>query len=180
MSLATLACHPQTDRVAPRYHTSHARPCWPEPALADTFSLLCPIGVPTGVSPSSLLLSQGGDEFAAEVGDVGDDAAPDQVGDGRETLKDVSKVPFGRARRASVSRLVWGRDSPGSPRAGEGRAAPPLATRHLPFFDSVYRVDQHEDVEQEAVPDPHDQHRLRQHEYRECAAEPEVASEHKP
>ena len=53
-------------------------------------------------------------------------------------------------------------------------------TCSLPFLDRVYRVDQHEDVEQEAVPDPDDQHRLRQHEYRECAAEPEVTSEREP
>jgi hypothetical protein len=31
------------------------------------------------VCPSPLLLGQGGDELAAEGGDVGDDAAPDQV-----------------------------------------------------------------------------------------------------
>ena len=37
------------------------------------------------VRPSPLLLGQGGDELAAEGGDVGDDAAPDQVGSGRET-----------------------------------------------------------------------------------------------
>jgi len=36
-----------------------------------------------------LFPGQGGDEFAAKVGDVGDDAAPDQVGSGRETLVDV-------------------------------------------------------------------------------------------
>jgi hypothetical protein len=42
------------------------------------------------VRPSSLFLGQGGDEFAAEVGDIGDDAAPDQVGGGQETLVDVS------------------------------------------------------------------------------------------
>ncbi len=52
--------------------------------------------------------------------------------------------------------------------------------RFLPVFDGLYRVDQHEDVEQEAVPDPHDQHCFRQHEHRERAAEPELSSEHEP
>ena len=42
------------------------------------------------MSPSSLLLSQGGDEFAAEVGDVGDHAAPDRVESRRETTGYVS------------------------------------------------------------------------------------------
>ena len=37
-----------------------------------------------------LPLDQGGDEFAAEVGDVRDNAAPDQVGGGRETTGYVS------------------------------------------------------------------------------------------
>jgi hypothetical protein len=47
------------------------------------------IGVSAGVRPSSLLLGQGSDEFAAELGDVGDHAAPDRVGSGRETLEQV-------------------------------------------------------------------------------------------
>jgi hypothetical protein len=34
-------------------------------------------------------LREGCDEFAAERGDVWDHAAPDQVGDGRETAGDV-------------------------------------------------------------------------------------------
>ena len=42
------------------------------------------IGVPTGMRPSTLLLGQSGDEFAAEGGDVWDHTAPDQVGDVRE------------------------------------------------------------------------------------------------
>jgi hypothetical protein len=42
-------------------------------------------GVSTGVRPSSLLLGQGGYELAAEVGDVGNDAAPDRVGSGLAT-----------------------------------------------------------------------------------------------
>src|SRR5215211_3798332 len=42
------------------------------------------------VRPLSLLLSQCGDEFAAEVGDVGDHAAPDRVESGRETRGYVS------------------------------------------------------------------------------------------
>jgi hypothetical protein len=41
------------------------------------------------VRPLSLLLGQGGDEFAAEVGDVGDHAAPDQVRGNREKLEQV-------------------------------------------------------------------------------------------
>ncbi len=45
-----------------------------------------------GVS-ALLLLGQGGDEFAAEVGDVGDQAAPDHVEQGRETAGDVSERP---------------------------------------------------------------------------------------
>ena len=40
------------------------------------------------VRPSPLLLGQG-DELAAEVGDVGDYAAPDQVGSGWETPENV-------------------------------------------------------------------------------------------
>ena len=37
------------------------------------------------VRPSPLLLGQGGDEFAAEVRDVGDHAAPDRVGCDKQT-----------------------------------------------------------------------------------------------
>ncbi len=37
------------------------------------------IGVSAGVRPSSLHLGQGGDEFAAELRDVRDHAAPDRV-----------------------------------------------------------------------------------------------------
>jgi hypothetical protein len=48
------------------------------------------IGVPTGVRISSLLLGQRRDEFAAEVGDVRDHAAPDQVWGLRETTGYVS------------------------------------------------------------------------------------------
>ena len=40
---------------------------------------------------SYLLPGQGGDEFAAEVGDVWDHLAPDQVGVDRETLKYIPK-----------------------------------------------------------------------------------------
>jgi hypothetical protein len=67
------------------------------------------IGVSIGVRPASLLLGQGGDELAAEVGDVWDHAAPDQVGGGRKTLVDVSKVVLGRPRRASILRMVCSR-----------------------------------------------------------------------
>src|SRR5919106_6924067 len=41
------------------------------------------------------LLSQGGDELAAEVGDVGDHAAPDRVESGRETTGYVSNDRLG-------------------------------------------------------------------------------------
>ena len=37
------------------------------------------IGVSTGVAPALLRFGQRGDELAAEVGDVRDDAAPDRV-----------------------------------------------------------------------------------------------------
>jgi hypothetical protein len=47
------------------------------------------IGVRAGVPTLSLLLGDGGDEFAAEDGDVGDHAAPDQVRDNREKLEQV-------------------------------------------------------------------------------------------
>ena len=40
--------------------------------------------------PSTLLLGQGGYEFAAERGDVWDHAAPDRVESGRETTGYVS------------------------------------------------------------------------------------------
>jgi hypothetical protein len=43
-----------------------------------------------GVRPLSLLLGQGGDEFAAEVGDH---AAPDQVRDGREFQARLRRTP---------------------------------------------------------------------------------------
>ena len=42
-----------------------------------------------GLRPLSLLLGQGGDEFAAEVGDVGDHATPDQVRGNRKKLEQV-------------------------------------------------------------------------------------------
>jgi hypothetical protein len=45
---------------------------------APITTLVCPL-----VCPSSLLLDHGGDEFAAEVRDVRNHAAPDQVGGDR-------------------------------------------------------------------------------------------------
>ena len=45
--------------------------------------------------PSPLLLGQSGDELTAEGGDVGDDAAPDQVRVDRETVVDVFTGPLG-------------------------------------------------------------------------------------
>jgi hypothetical protein len=65
------------------------------------------IGVPPGVRPSTLPLGQGGDEFAAEVGDVWDHPVPDQVGSGRETLKYVSHIHLRGPRMAPLARLVW-------------------------------------------------------------------------
>ena len=47
---------------------------------------LLPIGVSIGVRPSSLLLGQGCDEFAAELRDVWDHTAPDQLRGDREML----------------------------------------------------------------------------------------------
>jgi hypothetical protein len=54
---------------------------WPtglEPDLLAP-STIRSIGVPAGVRPLSLLLGQGGDELAAEVGGIGDHTAPEQV-----------------------------------------------------------------------------------------------------
>src|SRR5215210_8085082 len=52
---------------------------WGRRPPSTRFSPRSYVGVPTGVRLPFLLLGQGGDEFAAEVGDVGDHAAPDQV-----------------------------------------------------------------------------------------------------
>ena len=41
----------------------------------------------------SLLLGQGGDELAAEIGDVGDDAAPDQVKGGVQASRTCIRGP---------------------------------------------------------------------------------------
>jgi hypothetical protein len=49
------------------------------PFCSDKVFVMPYIGVPTGMRPSTLLLGQGGDEFAAEVGDVRDHTAPDHV-----------------------------------------------------------------------------------------------------
>jgi hypothetical protein len=54
-----------------------------------------------GVRPLSLLLGQGSNEFAAEVGDVGDHAAPDRVGSGQETQECVSDGHLGGSRKTS-------------------------------------------------------------------------------
>src|SRR5215218_5895104 len=75
---------------------------WPSPHPT------LPIGVPTGVGPSPLLLGQGGDELAAEGGNVGDDAAPDQVSFAEGGLVDPS--------RAGVLEVAF--DTQGSRRAG--------------------------------------------------------------
>ena len=60
----------------------------------------------TGLRPSSLLLVQGDDEFAAEVGDVGDHAAPDRVERGRETLEYVYDGSLDRPQMAARDLLV--------------------------------------------------------------------------
>jgi hypothetical protein len=52
-----------------------------------------------------LLLGEGSDEFAAEVGDVWDHAAPDQVGGGRQTLEHVSDGRLGRGMNRSPSSI---------------------------------------------------------------------------
>ena len=59
------------------------------------------IGVFAGVRSSSLLLGQGGDEFAAEVGDVWDHAVSDQMGDDSEMAGDVFEGRPGRFRGSS-------------------------------------------------------------------------------
>ena len=63
-----------------------AGPTWPEPALADT---------------SSLFPRQGADEFAAEVGDVGNHAAPDQVRCDWRRWNTCPTASSCKARRAS-------------------------------------------------------------------------------
>ena len=65
------------------------------------------IGVSIGVPPASLLLGQGGDEFAAELRDVWDNAAPARVGGDRETLKYVSDHVLGRPQQTPGFQLVW-------------------------------------------------------------------------
>src|ERR687885_2738450 len=55
-----------------------------------------------------------------------------------------------------------------------------LVTRSLPGFDLLYGVDQHEDVEQQAIPYPEDQSYLRHDEERERTTEPEAAGQHEP
>jgi hypothetical protein len=65
------------------------------------------INVLAGVRAPSLLLGQSGDELAAEVGDVGDQASPNQVRDGRETLKYVSDAPRELLHERVLFRLVW-------------------------------------------------------------------------
>jgi hypothetical protein len=57
--------------------------------------------------PSTLLLGQGGNEFAAEGGDVWDHPAPEPVAGARETLKYVSHIHLRRPRMAPLARLVW-------------------------------------------------------------------------
>ena len=56
-----------------------------------------------------LPLGQGGDEFAAEVGDVGDHAAPDRVGSSRRTLEGVSGGAPRAAQKAALCPGWFGR-----------------------------------------------------------------------
>jgi hypothetical protein len=58
------------------------------------------------VYPPALPFGDGGDEFAAEVGDVGDDAAPDEVEGGRETLNYVYAAFSSGACMVPLLRLV--------------------------------------------------------------------------
>ena len=57
--------------------------------------------------PLPLPFGQGGDEFAAEVGDVWDHPASDQVGSDRETVDYVFHSHLRRPRMAPLARLVW-------------------------------------------------------------------------
>src|ERR671914_1458592 len=81
------------------------------------------IGVPTSLRPLTLLLGQGGDEFAAEVGDVCDHAAPDQVAFTERRLVNPG--------RAGVLQVVFDSQRARSPRpidyAGRDRDEPTVA-----------------------------------------------------
>ena len=81
----------------------------PYPLIPGTPTHRLLIGVPAGVRPSSLLLGQGGDEFAAEGGDVSDHAAPDRVARGAQISLIHSRGLLGRPRIAPHSRLVCSR-----------------------------------------------------------------------
>jgi hypothetical protein len=65
-----------------------------DPLAPTTFSSLHYIGVPTGVQSPPLPFGQGGDELAAEGGDVCDQVATDQVESGREKSRYVSEGPL--------------------------------------------------------------------------------------
>jgi hypothetical protein len=99
---STTYCSPRRRLTPPtRDLTSLAFVTWSPPLPRSPY-----IGVSAGVRASSLLLGQDGDEFAAEVGDVGDHTAPDQVKRGLGTSDHVSESLLGRPRIAPLSRLV--------------------------------------------------------------------------
>src|SRR5918997_1116220 len=81
------------------------------------------VGVPTSLRPLTLLLGDGGDEFAAEVGDVGDHAAPDQVAFAERRLVNP--------RRAGVLQVIFDPQRARGPRpidyAGRDRDEPAVA-----------------------------------------------------
>ena len=60
-------------------------------AVAPIPTFVCPLVY----RPLPPILGQGGAEFAAEIGEIGEIAVPDQVRSGRETLKYVSEIPLG-------------------------------------------------------------------------------------
>src|SRR5829696_6515260 len=98
----------------------------------------CSIGVPTGVRLSSLLFGQGGDELAAEVRDVWDHPAPDQV-----TLAERRLVHPGRA---GVLQVVFNdeRASSAGPfyYASRDRDEPPVADDPDDLVPVVHGLDE--------------------------------------
>jgi hypothetical protein len=50
----------------------------------------------------------------------------------------------------------------------------------LPLLDPFYRVDQHHDVQKQAVSNLEEQHYLHRNEQRQRTNEPEIPSQHEP
>ena len=50
----------------------------------------------------------------------------------------------------------------------------------LPLLDSFYRIDQHYDVQNQAVPDPEEQHYLHRSEQGQRSTKPEIPGDHEP